>query len=263
MLRKRLIAVIFLKGGHIVRSQSFEEFQIIGDHMNQLQRFNEWNLDELVYIDITRSDELAFLRSDKKVRQMPSLFESIESISASAFMPLTVGGNIKDLHTAISLINRGADKILINTMAHKHETLITDLAKITGSQAVVVGIDTKYVGGQLRCFVSGGKELLEQNPVDLAIRAEALGAGELFVNSIDRDGTADGYDLKGLGMIANAVKIPVVACGGCGYFRHFIECMRKNEVDAVAAGNIFHFTENSYRRAKKFLLSNGMNVRPS
>jgi len=262
MLKNRLIPIMFLKNGHIVRSQNFETFQIIGDHLSQLERLSSWNADELVYIDITREDDVDFHRQDKKVVQKSSLLDLVEQISKSAFMPLTLGGGIVDVETAVTLIQKGADRVLINTKAHTTDTLLADIVKIIGSQAVVVGIDTKRVEGKIIPYVGGGKVKLETNIIDLAKRAEDLGAGELLLNSIDRDGSALGYDLDCINLVADAVKIPVIACGGVGNFGHFFDCLAEGKAAAVAAGNIFHFTENSYRRAKKFLLSRGANVRP-
>ena len=261
MLKKRLIPVLYLKNGLIVRSQTFSDFREFGNPLNQLERLNDWNADELVYIDITREGEHDLKRDDHKVRLGSGILDILCAISKICFMPLTFGGRIRSFEDAASLISHGADKIIVNTAAYYDPDLITRIAGHFGSQCVVVGIDVKKVDGRHRLFVGQGREMSPWTPADWARRAADCGAGEIFLNSIDRDGTAQGFDLDIIEEIAQAVKIPVIACGGAGCVEDFEAVLKGSSASAVAAGNIFNFTENAYRRAKDELCRLGLNVR--
>ena len=261
MLKKRLIPVLFLKNGLIVRSQEFRDFREFGNPINQLERLNDWQADELLYIDITREGEHDLKRDDHKVRFGPDPLEILRAISRQCFMPLTFGGRIRTFGDAARIITNGADKIVVNTAAYRTPGLIAEIARHYGNQCVVVGIDVKKTERGHRMFIDQGKEETGVLPEEWARRAADLGAGEIFVNSIDRDGTASGYDLEIIERIASAVPVPVIACGGAGRFEDFEEVMTNTCASAVAAGNIFNFTENAYRRAKKALLDAGLPVR--
>ena len=261
MLKKRLIPTLFLKNGLIVRSQNFVDFREFGNPLAQLERLNDWQADELIYIDITREGKHDLKRDDHKV-QLGDMTDILRAISKKCFMPLTFGGRIKSAGDASWLIENGADKIVINSAAYKDPSIIGEIAKRYGSQCVVVGIDVKRVEeGTWRLFTEQGRLEHDESPVSWAKKAENAGAGEIFLNSIDRDGTSNGYDLEIIEAVSSAVRIPVIACGGAGSFDDFEEAFTKTSASAVAAGNIFNFTENAYVRAKKQLLAAGVNVR--
>jgi cyclase len=261
MLKVRVIPVLFLMNGHIVRSEGFNEFKIIGNPISELARYSQWRADELVYIDITRDSEYLVHRTDHKDRIAADLVSILRQIADHASMPVTFGGRVFSLKQADALIANGADKIVINTGAYRDPSLIRETSRKYGSQAVVVGIDLRRTEGKISMVIEQGREQVEDDPVDYAKRMEALGAGELFVNSVDRDGSARGYDVDGIRAISDAVGIPVVACGGVGRFEHFSAAIRDGHASAVAAGNIFHFTENAYPNAKRTLKRQGINVR--
>lgn len=263
MLKKRLIPVLFLKNGLIVRSQTFSDFREFGNPINQLERLNDWAADELVYIDITREGEHDLKRDDHKIRVGRDVLAILKEISRKCFMPLTFGGRIRDFDDAARFVAGGADKIVVNTAAYRSPELIGRIADHFGSQCCVVGIDVKKEGESHRMFVEQGAEAVPEDPVDWARRAADAGAGEIFLNSIDRDGTANGYDLEIVERVAGAVRIPVIACGGAGSFDDFEEVLTKTSASAAAAGNIFNFTENAYLRAKRQLAAAGCPVKPA
>lgn len=253
MLKKRLIPVLFLKNGLIVRSQEFVDFREFGNPINQLERLNDWVADELIYIDITRDGAYDLKRDDHKIKVTNNILEILREISKQCFMPLTFGGRIRTFEDAAAFVSNGADKVVINTAAFRDPALITRVADHFGSQCMVVGIDVKKVEGKHLVFVDQGREPVTMSPLDWAKKAVDFGAGEIFLNSVDRDGMASGFDLEIVEQIASSVKVPVIACGGAGCFEDFEEVL-KTHASAAAAGNIFNFMENAYIRAKKQLL---------
>lgn len=262
MLKVRIIPVLFLMNGNIVRSEGFEHFKIIGNPVSELARYSQWRADELIYIDITRDSEYFVQRQDHKDRIASDLLSIVQQIADHASMPVTFGGRIFNLAHVDSLIANGADKVIVNTGAYRDPSLVSAIARKYGSQAAVVGIDLKRDGGgKLVMHVEQGREAVTDDCVDYARRMEQAGAGEIFVNSIDRDGSSRGYDIAAIRSIADAVRIPVVACGGVGRFENFAPAVRDGHASAVAAGNIFHFTENAYPNAKRTLKRQGVNVR--
>lgn len=263
MLKKRLIPCLFLKNGHLVRSEKFSYHQLLGNPIIQVERINSWSADELIYIDISNEEYYDLRRDDQKIKSMNNIYDIIESVSKTCFIPLTFGGNIKTIEDIRERLKRGADKVVINTAAFKNPSFITEASRIFGRQCIVVGIDVKSnENNNYEVFVSHGKEPTGLDPVSWAKEVEELGAGEIFLNSIDRDGTAEGYDTGMIKMVAEAVSIPVIACGGVGIFEHFIAGFEDGGASAVAAGNIFNFTENSVIHAKKILLAAGIDIRP-
>lgn len=262
MLKKRIIPVLFLKNGLIVRSQEFYDFRELGNPIHQLQRLNDWLADEVVYINITREGAHDLKRDDQKIKSERDLLKILQAISKQCFMPLTFGGRISSFEDAAAFIANGADKVIVNSYAYRHPTLITDIAKHFGSQCVVVGVDVKRKEGGHRLYIDQGETSLDLSPMEWARKVADLGAGEIFLNSIDRDGTASGFDLEIIQKISDGVRIPVIACGGAGDARHFKEVLEKTNVSAIAAGNIFNFTENAYIRIKKELLQAHFPVKP-
>lgn len=263
MLKKRLIPCLFLKNGHLIRSEKFSYHQLLGNPIQQVERINSWSADELIYIDISSEDYYDLRRDDQKIKNMNNIYEIIESVSMVCFIPLTFGGNIKNIKDIRERLKRGADKVVINTAAFKNPEFITEASKIFGRQCIVVGIDVKINDEkEYEVYISHGKEATGIGPVSWAKEAEKRGAGEIFLNSIDKDGTGEGYDTKLIKMVVDSISIPVIACGGVGIFEHFIDGFKKGGASAVSAGNIFNFTENSVIQAKKILLSAGIDIRP-
>lgn len=260
MLKKRLIPVLYLQNGLIVRSELFHQFKIIGDPTHQLERLSEWEADELVYVDITRKGDNDPLRSDLKNKFGSSIVDILKEIAKVAVMPLTFGGRITRIEQADALIANGADKVLICTGAFQNPNLITEVAQKFGSQAMMLGIDVKFEEGSYHLYIDQGRERLSKDILEWAKEGVARGAGEILVNTIDRDGRAEGFDTEIHEKIAKAVSVPVIACGGAGRFEDFAPVL-SGPVSAAAAGNIFHFTELAYRRAKKHLKSKSVNVR--
>lgn len=261
MLKVRLIPVLYLMNGQIVRSEAFSKFQTIGNPLNELERFSEWRVDELVYADITREGKHVARSIDQPVKGMTDTLSVLREISRLAFMPLTFGGRIDSPETAETYILNGADKVLINTACYRTPSIVGDVARTHGSQAIVAGMDIKRVDGKLTLWIDQGRIPVKDDPIEYAKKLEGLGAGEILVNSIDRDGMGEGYDIAAVREIAAAVSIPVVAAGGAGFFDDFVDVVRDGHASAAAAGNIFHFTEHSYKRAKNTMKAKGLDVR--
>jgi cyclase len=261
VLKRRLIPCLFLQNGLIVRSEGFCEFKQLGNPVAQLERLNSWNADELIYVDITREGTYDLKRDDLKVPSRADILSILRDVATRCFMPLTFGGRIGSLETVDHFIAEGADKVVINSGAYRTPSLITEVALKYGSQAMVVAIDVKKEATGYALYVDNGRTRAEKSVVAWLSEACVRGAGEIFVNSIDRDGTATGYDLELVQMVCDLVEVPVIACGGAGTFEDFEEVLQKTTVSAVAAGNIFNFTENAYRRAKKMLKDDGLDVR--
>jgi imidazole glycerol-phosphate synthase subunit HisF len=261
MLKRRLIPCLFLQNGVIVRSQEFREFKVLGNPVAQLERLNDWNADELVYVDITSGGSYDLRRDDLKTPSRSDILSILRDIAERCFMPLTFGGRIRSLDTVDAFIAQGADKVVINTGAYDDPGLITRVAEKYGAQAMVLAVDVKREGSRHVLYVENGRRRAEKGLIEWLQEGVARGAGEIFVNSIDRDGSASGYDLELIRTACAAVEVPVIACGGAGTFDDFVEALEETPCSAVAAGNIFNFTENAYLRAKKALKAAGVEVR--
>ena len=261
MLKTRLIPVLYIKNGLIVRSEDFSYHQNIGNIVNEASRYNQWNVDELIYIDISRTSDYDLRRDDHKIKSYHSKLEILTEISKVCFMPLTFGGGIRGIEDIDLLIKNGADKITLNTGAIKNPTLIHEAAKKYGSQAVVISIDYRIVDGSALVFSDFGQINTRILLNDWIAEAEKNGAGEIFINCIDRDGKANGYDIKTIGEAVESTKLPLIACGGAGDDFDFVDLAKATKVSAIAAGNMFHYTERSYPRAKQLLKKNNINVR--
>lgn len=261
MLKKRLIPVLLLQNGLLVRSELFKIHQVIGNPIYEVQRFNEWNVDELVYLDITRDDRYDLRRDDHKVKGLDDPLRILDAVSQTCFMPLTWGGRIRTIDDMHQRFSRGADKIVINAAAVSTPELINQSARIFGSQAIVIGIDVlRHPDGRTEVLVDGGRKPTGLTPEDWAREVEQRGAGEIFLQSIDRDGTGRGYDLDLTRAVSCAVSIPVVACGGVGRYEDYAAGIRAG-ASAVAAANIWHFKEMSDRGGKRALAKAGIEVR--
>lgn len=262
MLKVRVVPVLYLMNGLVVRSEGFRDFKAIGNPVAEMERYGEWLADELVYLDITRDGEHDFGREDHKFKGERDIVAILRQIAASCFMPLAFGGRVRNMADVDRFIRNGADKVVICSQAYREPALVTAVAEKYGAQAMVVGIDVKREDdGQHRVYIDQGRSPIDEAPEAYARRMEVAGAGEILLNSIDRDGAAEGYDVEITRRIADAVSIPVVACGGVGDFSDFRAGIDEGHASAVAAGNIFHFTEMSYKRAKRYLKDKGYGVR--
>ncbi|MDD4957107.1 MAG: HisA/HisF-related TIM barrel protein [Candidatus Omnitrophica bacterium] len=261
MLKKRLIPVLLLQNGLLVRSELFKIHQIIGNPVHEVERFNQWNVDELVYLDITRGDKYDLRREDHKIKGLATPEAILDAVSRNCFMPLTWGGRIRSVEDMRRCINHGADKISINTSAVRTPELITAGAKAFGSQAIVVSIDVRAEGGSAReVFIDGGRESTGLDPVEWAIEAEKRGAGEILLQVIGRDGTGSGYDTGLIRDMSSAVRIPLVACSGVAMFEDYADGIKAG-ASAVAAANIWHFKELTDRAGKRAMARAGIDVR--
>ena len=261
MLKVRLIPVFLLKNGFLVRSEDFKTHQIIGNPVNEVQRFNQWNVDELIYLDISKEERYETHRGDHKIVVDADHFAVLDAVSKTCFMPLTWGGRIKTIEDMRGRFARGADKITVNTIAVENPDLILQGSKVFGSQAIVVSIDAfRHDDGSREVFTDLGRKATGIKPRDLARKVEGLGAGEILLQSINNDGKGMGYDLDLIHLVSSAVKIPVIACSGVGTHEHYIEGVRAG-ASAVAAANIWHFKELTDRSGKRALLKANIDVR--
>lgn len=261
MLKPRLIPVLLLQNGLLVRSELFRIHQIIGNPIHEAARFNEWGVDELIYLDITRGGEYDLRRGDQKVKDLSSIRDIQDAVSRTCFMPLTWGGRLRSTEDMASAFAHGADKIAINSQAVRMPEIISAAALRFGSQAIVVSIDAlRAPDARREVFIDGGTTATGLDPVVWAREAEARGAGEILLQSIDRDGTGQGYDLDLIGAVARAVRIPVIACSGVGRYEDYAKGLQAG-ASAVAAANIWHFKEMADRGGKRALRKAGITVR--
>lgn len=254
--------MLLLKNGFLVQSKLFQRHQNLGNPVIAVKRLSEWAADELIYLDISRDDVYDLKRDDLGTPNRSSVMDIIADVSKVAHMPIAVGGKIRTIEDIRMRLSNGADKVCINTKPLESPEFITEAAQEFGSQCVVVSMDVKKTEDGYRVFSKGGQIPTELDPVTWARRVEGLGAGEILVNAIDRDGARTGYDLDLISSIADSVKIPVIALGGVGEWEHFGEALAKTNVDAVAAANIWHYIDQSVYLAKKYLYDKGYNVRP-
>lgn len=251
MLKKRIVAVLIIKDRIVVQSIAFNKYLPVGDPRVSVEFLSKWGIDEIIVLDIDATSH----------NRKPN-FNLITEISKRIFVPLTVGGGINTLEDMRQLIHCGADKISINKAALENPEIIKKAALIFGNQCMVVSLDIKInKNGNYEIFSDSGKIATGLEPVSFVKKVEALGAGEIFINSIDRDGSKSGYDLKLIKMISDAVKIPIIACGGVGLPQHFLEGFVKGGASASAAGNFFHFTEHSPIIVKSYLTQKGVDIR--
>jgi imidazoleglycerol phosphate synthase cyclase subunit len=265
MNRPRLIPCLLLKHGVIVRSQLFKVHQVIGNPMSTVERFSHWNVDELVILDISKGEGEHDLRRDDLQQRYSgtTAIDVLREVAKVCFMPLTFGGGIRTLEHISERLAAGADKVVINTAAIDDPGFISRAAERFGSQCIVVSIDAiRHPAGTYEVVSAGGQRATGLDPVAWALKAEACGAGEIFLNSIDRDGSGQGYDIELVSAVVRAVSIPVVACGGVGQYDHFAQGLVEGGASAVSAANIFHFFELSYPRAKQVCIDAGVPMRP-
>ena len=250
MLAKRIIPCLDVNAGRVVKGVNFVELRDAGDPVEIAQRYDAQGADEITFLDITAS-------SDDR-----DLILHIIEACAKVFMPLTVGGGVRKVEDVRRLLNAGADKVSMNTAAVTNPQLVADASAKVGSQCIVVAIDAKQtVPGKWEVFTHGGRKSAGLDAVDWARQVQALGAGEILLTSMDRDGTKSGFDIPLTRAIADAVSIPVIASGGVGTLEHLAAGVTEGRADAVLAASIFHFGEYSVREAKEYLRSKGIEVR--
>jgi len=251
MLAKRLIACLDVRDGQVVKGINFDGLRQAGDPAGLARRYNAEGIDELVLLDVTATLEAR-----------GTFLETVRAVAEELFIPLTVGGGINSLDSAKAAFDAGADKVSINSAALRTPTLITTLANIYGSQAVVVAIDAcRGPGVHYRVFSRSGTTAEAIDAVSWAQEAEARGAGEILLTSIDRDGTRSGFDCELTAAVSSAVHIPTIASGGAGTFDHFAGIFTAGLADAALAASVFHFSEHAVAELKAFLASRGIPVR--
>lgn len=250
MLKKRIISCLDIKDGRTVKGVNFEGLRDAGDPVVLAQKYVEEGADELVFLDISATQE-----------KRKTLADLVERIAQEINIPFTVGGGINSVEDAATIIKAGADKISINSSAVKNPQLISDLAARFGSQCVVVAIDTKSMNGTEKVFVSGGKIETELETLIWAKEAEKLGAGEILLTSMNADGTKNGFALDITQQIAQLVNIPVIASGGAGKMEDFKEVFEKTKASGALAASIFHFGEVPIPQLKQYLTQQNIPVR--
>lgn len=254
MLKRRLIPVLYMQSAWMVRSELFKIHQAIGNPFVHVERMVQWDVDELVVIDISTGKEtFDFARDDYRHSGVKDLLEFIRKTATECRIPLTFGGRIHTLSDIRQRIQNGADKVSINSAMAQNPDLVTQAAKEFGRQAIMVSVDYRVTDQGANAFTHHASQDTGVPVTDWARRAVDGGAGEILLNAVDRDGTGRGYDLDTINAVVDAVDIPVIACGGAGHQSHFMKCFEKTAASGVAAGNIFHFTENAYPRAKAYL----------
>ncbi len=251
MYKKRIIPCLDIKNGRVVKGINFVNLVDAGDPAEQAKFYSENGADEICFLDITASNE-----------NRDIILEVVKKTSENCFVPLTVGGGVRTLKDILNLLNSGADKVSINTAAVNDINIIKESAKKFGSQCIVVAVDAKKVdNNKWEVFTHGGRNSSGKNVMDYVKEAENLGAGEILLTSMDRDGTKKGYDLDLTKKVSSLVDIPVIASGGVGKLDHLYEGLKIGKANAVLAASIFHFGEFSIQDAKKYLDSKGIAVR--
>lgn len=250
MLKTRVIPTLLFKDLGLVKGISFDSWRRTGSIMQAIKVYNLRQVDELIFVDITATQE-----------NRPPDFKTIDEIADECFMPLTVGGGIKTIEDIKNLLRVGADRVAINTEAILRPEFIKEASEQFGSQCIVVSIDVKKEGDEYRTYINSGKKKTDVEPVSFAKKAEEMGAGEILLTSIDRDGTYKGYDVDIIKAVSGEISIPVIASGGAGNYNDMFLAISEGGASAVAAASIFHYTQQTPPEAKKFLKEKGIIVR--
>lgn len=252
MLSRRIIPCLDVNAGRVVKGVKFQELRDAGDPVESAKAYDLQGADELVFLDITASSD------DRSI-----MHDVVRATAEQCFMPLTVGGGLRSVEDIRAMLNAGADKVSLNTAAIKNPELIREAARKFGNQCIVVAIDAKREpdGRSWRVYTHGGRNPTELDALAWAQRAVALGAGEILLTSMDRDGTRDGYDLDLTAAVSDTVEVPVIASGGAGTLEHLAEVLDRGHASAVLAASIFHYGTFTISQAKTFLAGNGVPVR--
>ncbi|TSA50456.1 MAG: imidazole glycerol phosphate synthase subunit HisF [Nitrosomonadales bacterium] len=255
-LAKRIIPCLDVTNGRVVKGINFVALRDAGDPVEISRRYDEQGADELTFLDITASSDNRDL-----------ILRIIEEVAAQVFIPLTVGGGVRQVEDVRRLLNAGPDKVSINTSAVQNTQLVADAAGHYGSQCIVVAIDAKQVSGagtdtnRWEVFTHGGRKATGLDAVEWAKKMQSLGAGEILLTSMDRDGTRNGFDLALTRAVSDAVDVPVIASGGVGNLQHLVDGVLQGHAEAVLAASIFHYGEYSIRQAKEYMAQHGIEVR--
>ncbi|WP_372957524.1 imidazole glycerol phosphate synthase subunit HisF [Marinobacter sp.] len=254
-LAKRIIPCLDVDKGRVVKGVNFVDIRDAGDPVEVARKYNEQGADEITFLDITASHE-----------SRDTTYETVERMAAEVFIPLTVGGGVRTVDDIRKLLNAGADKVSINTAAVFNPGFVREAAERFGSQCIVVAIDAKQVNGdgeepRWEIFTHGGRKPTGLDAVEWARKMVAMGAGELLLTSMDRDGTKIGFDLGLTRAVSDAVVVPVIASGGVGELQHLADGVTKGGADAVLAASIFHFGQHTIPEAKAFMKAQGIEVR--
>lgn len=250
MLAKRIIPCLDVKDGKTVKGINFENIKNVGDPVELGAYYAQMGADELVFLDITATNE-----------KRKTLSELVTRIAKEINIPFTVGGGISSIDDVSFLMACGADKISINTAAVLHPELITELAKNFGSQCIVLAIDTKFINGEWYVFLNGGRIPTDIKTIEWAKKAVNLGAGEILLTSMDHDGTKNGFAIDITRAVSESVNVPVIASGGAGTMEHFVEVFKEGKADAALAASIFHYKEIEIPALKTYLKQKGIEVR--
>jgi len=250
MLKNRIIPCLDVKNGRIVKGINFLDLKDAGDPVEQAKIYSDGGADEICFLDITASNE-----------NRKTIYDVVERTSRKCFVPLTVGGGVKNIDDISKLLNSGADKVSINTAAVQNPKLIVESTKKFGSQCIVVAIDAKKNNNQWQIYTHGGRNQTGIDAIDFAKKMEESGAGELLVTSMDRDGTQIGYDIELMSKISLKVNIPIIASGGVGSLDHLVDGIKLGKASAVLAASIFHYGKYSIKEAKEYLDLKGIPVR--
>ncbi|OPX98616.1 MAG: Imidazole glycerol phosphate synthase subunit HisF [Syntrophorhabdus sp. PtaU1.Bin002] len=250
MLTKRIIPCLDVMDGRVVKGINFVELRDAGDPVTNAKAYEEQMADELCFLDITASHE-----------KRGTIIDVVERVAKEVFMPLTVGGGVKDIQDIRDILLAGADKVTINTAVVENPLFIKEASETFGSQCICIAIDAKRKGDTFEVYTYGGRRPTGIDAVQWAIQVEKLGAGEILLTSMDRDGTKVGFDIELTRTISEAVNIPVIASGGVGTLEHLYEGLVDAKADAVLAASIFHYREYTIMDAKKYLKDKGVNVR--
>jgi cyclase len=256
MLMKRLISCLDVRNGKLAKSVKFVDTKDIGDPVERARLYYEDGLDELVFYDITASSENRGI-----------MIEVVEAVASQIFIPFSVGGGIRSVEDATRLRLAGAEKVNVNTAAVKNPQLISDCARAIGNQSVVLSMDvrrcekTEQIPSGFEIVINGGRTPMQLDALAWARRGEALGAGEMVVNSIDADGTKEGYDIELTRMIAEAVRVPVIASGGAGKPEHLYDVLTEGRADAALVASMLHYGEYTCRELKEYLHGRGVPMR--
>jgi len=250
MLARRIIPCLDVAGGRVVKGVHFESLRDAGDPVEQAARYDAEGADELVFLDISASPE-----------ERRTTLAMVTRVAESIFIPFTVGGGIRAVDDAGAALRAGADKVSVNTAAVRDPSLVSRLADSFGTQCVMAAVDVKRVDGRLTVMVNGGREQTGLEAIEWIRRLESLGAGEILLTSMDRDGTGAGYDLELLAPAAAATSVPVIASGGAGRLEHLAEALEAG-AHGVLAATIFHFQGSTLPEARAYLRARGYPVRP-
>ncbi len=251
MLAKRIIPCLDVSAGRVVKGVNFVELRDAGDPVEVARRYDEQGADEITFLDITASSD------DRDI-----ILHVVEHVAEQVFIPLTVGGGVRTVADVRRLLNAGADKVSINTAAVTNPDIVAEASGKVGSQCIVVAIDAKQTApGKWEVFTHGGRNNTGIDAIEWARKVESLGAGEILLTSMDRDGTKNGFDLGLTRAVSDAVRIPIIASGGVGTLDHLADGVTEGRADAVLAASIFHFGQHTVHEAKTFMRERGIEVR--